>query len=245
MNRSQTPIHQPENYQFYQTYVGAQQSMIPQGYIQNGNFYPVMQPMIVPLFPIQQGNNVNKHQTQIINQQQHQQQPGAVIIKKPYANMITNKPSFKPWTSEEDQNIMNMVNMHGAAWDGIARSIPDRSGIDIQNRYNELNNNRIVLPMPSIQSRPSNSFYEDNDSNNENKEENSNCFMKHVSYNLNSGNPNFVSNIRGPYPSQNQNSNQDNFEFIQCQYAEDENNIQNTCVLPFMPQDNEFNGIDF
>lgn len=112
MNRSQTPIHQPENYQFY-PYVGAQQSIIPQGYIQNGNFYPVMQPMIVPLFPIQQGN---KHQQQIITQpQQHQQQPNQVIIKKPF---IT-KPAFRPWTSEEDQHIMNMVKMHGPAWDGI------------------------------------------------------------------------------------------------------------------------------
>ena len=177
MNRSQTPIHQPENYQFY-PYVGAQQSIIPQGYIQNGNFYPVMQPMIVPLFPIQQGN---KHQQQIITQpQQHQQQPNQVIIKKPF---IT-KPAFRPWTSEEDQHIMNMVKMHGPAWDGIARTIPDRNGLDIQNRYNELKN-RIVLPMPSIQSRPTNSFFDDNDSNNENKEENSNYFMKHVSYNLN------------------------------------------------------------
>lgn len=231
MNRSQTPIHQPENYQFY-PYVGGQQHIIPRGYIQSGNYYQVIQPMIVPVFQMQQSNNSNnKHQQQIINQQ-HQQQPNPVIIKKQYQNMITNKPAFRPWTSEEDQHIMNMVKMHGAAWDGIARTLPDRTGLDVQNRYSELKN-RIGLPMPSIQSRASNSYYEDADAVNEIKEDNYSSFIKHISYSMN--------NNIGMDSFSLQNHNSENFEFIRSQEDEQYQDIR---VLPFISPDNEFNGID-
>ena len=146
--------------------------------------------------------------------------------------MITNKPAFRPWTSEEDQHIMNMVKMHGAAWDGIARTLPDRTGLDVQNRYSELKN-RIGLPMPSIQSRASNSYYEDADAVNEIKEDNYSSFIKHISYSMN--------NNIGMDSFSLQNHNSENFEFIRSQEDEQYQDIR---VLPFISPDNEFNGID-
>lgn len=241
MNRNQAPIRQ-ENYPYYQ-YVGAQQPIIPQGYIQNGSFYPVMQPMIMPLFQIQQNSNPNnKHQQQMISQQQQhqQQQPNSVIVhKKPtYTNVITSKPTFRPWTPEEDKHIMDMVKLNGLAFDIIARTLHDRSVLDVQKRYHELNN-RFALPIPSIQARPMGAYYDDFDSNNENKEDNSSCFFKHVSYGVANNNGNFGNINRASHPSINQFP--DDFAYIFSEVENDDSNNRNCCILQFASPDNEFN----
>lgn len=55
--------------------------------------------------------------------------------KDRWFNYLSPENKFSPWTKEEDETIINMVNSIGTKWVSIARALPGRSDNSIKNRW--------------------------------------------------------------------------------------------------------------
>lgn len=61
-----------------------------------------------------------------------------------YRNYLREGLNSHPWTEEEDSIIKKMHNEIGPKWVTISKMLNERNGIDVKNRWNELNSSLKV-----------------------------------------------------------------------------------------------------
>ncbi|OHT05664.1 hypothetical protein TRFO_05774 [Tritrichomonas foetus] len=181
------PNPHPENYVFFPAYLSGQPHVIqqiPTNYVQNASYFPVVQQMIIPMAQYVQ-IPPNK--------------PLNPIQKKPMKRAM---PEYQPFTPEEDQQIMNLVQSHGPHYDLIANTLNERAPSSVHNRIIELQRG---FPIPSIQSlkNPRKNIF---------RSENESCFLRYVSKpeknNAQSENQDFVNSFKIVTVEEEENKNQ-------------------------------------
>jgi hypothetical protein len=67
-------------------------------------------------------------------------------VRERYVNYLKSNLTKEPWTSEEEEQLINLVSQYNQKWSQIVKFFPGRTDVLIKNHYNKIK----TKPLPPI-----------------------------------------------------------------------------------------------
>lgn len=122
-----------------------------------------------------------------------------------WTNYLQPSLNFEPWSSQEDQLLISLVNKYGTHWTRMKKHFPNRSTNSMKNRwYKLIKNQEKAINSKKMMDYKANRFWDSqfvnnyymNECTNNNISNNNNFIGNNLNYNLN-----YYSNIVNPSPN--------------------------------------------